>query len=96
MFQKTKIKKKKISTQNRQKSKHSPRKGNKINKRLLKNKAKLPTQKLAPIQQVESTADETDEGEDLLQMVEKSDLDFLKKAVVNRSYTILNKIKYSE
>lgn len=39
---------------------------------------------------------DSDQGEDLLDMVDQSDLDFLKKAVLNRSYSILKKIKYSE
>lgn len=93
-FQKTKIKKKKISTPSKQKSKRNPGKVNKTNKQVPKKKVKLPTQKLVPFRPVRGIEDETDE--DFLEMVEKSDLDFLKKAVVNRSYTILSKIKYSE
>ncbi|XP_050299793.1 nucleolar complex protein 3 homolog [Anthonomus grandis grandis] len=39
--------------------------------------------------------EESDHGEDMLQMVEEEDLDFLKNAITNRSYGILNRVKYT-
>lgn len=45
---------------------------------------------------MQSVEEENDQGEDLLDMVEQSDLNFLKKAIANRSYNILNKIRFSE
>ncbi|XP_066263007.1 nucleolar complex protein 3 [Euwallacea similis] len=50
--------------------------------------------KKAP-QQCDASEEESDHGEDMLQMVEEEDLDFLKQAITNRSYGILNKVKYS-
>ncbi|CAG9821319.1 unnamed protein product [Phaedon cochleariae] len=48
-----------------------------------------------PKQKVESS-EESDDGEDMLGMVDKDDLDFLRKAVTNRSYNIFNKVRRSE
>lgn len=39
---------------------------------------------------------DSDPGDDILDMVEQSDLEFLRNAVANHSYSILNKIRYSE
>ncbi|KAJ8978208.1 hypothetical protein NQ317_014724 [Molorchus minor] len=41
-------------------------------------------------------SEESDIGEDMLQMVDEDDITFLKKAITNRSYNIFNKVKYSE
>lgn len=40
--------------------------------------------------------DESDQGEDLLDMVEDEDMSFLKSAITSRSYNIYNKVRYSE
>ncbi|XP_015521317.1 nucleolar complex protein 3 homolog isoform X1 [Neodiprion lecontei] len=42
------------------------------------------------------TEDESDHGEDMLGMVEKDDLEFLKKAVSNQSYNLLNQITLNQ
>ncbi|XP_046749750.1 nucleolar complex protein 3 homolog [Diprion similis] len=42
------------------------------------------------------TEDESDHGEDMLGMVEKDDLEFLKKAVSNQSYNLLSRIRLSQ
>ncbi|XP_069671581.1 nucleolar complex protein 3 [Periplaneta americana] len=44
----------------------------------------------------EEEEEQSDHGEELLQMVEKEDLDFLKNAVASHSYSLLNHIRYSE
>lgn len=36
--------------------------------------------------------EESDHGEDLTSMIEKDDLDFLKKAISNKSYNLLKQI----
>lgn len=38
-------------------------------------------------------SEESDQGEDMLSMVETDDLEFIKNAVANRSYSILNKVR---
>ncbi|CAH0550195.1 unnamed protein product [Brassicogethes aeneus] len=40
-------------------------------------------------------SEESDHGEDLLEMVDEEDIDFLKQAISNRSYKLLNKVKYT-
>ncbi|XP_053977082.1 nucleolar complex protein 3 homolog isoform X1 [Hylaeus volcanicus] len=40
--------------------------------------------------------EESDHGEDLMNMVEKDDLDFLKEAISNKSYNLLKKIRLDE
>ncbi|KAL3280650.1 hypothetical protein HHI36_003886 [Cryptolaemus montrouzieri] len=57
-------------------------------------KKDLPPKIIKPIEPEES--EESDNGEDVLSMVEKEDLDFLKTAISNRSYNIFKNIKYSE
>lgn len=52
--------------------------------------------KLKSVPRVQKIDEYNDEGEDMLEMIETADLDFLKNAVINRSYNILNKIRYSE
>lgn len=42
----------------------------------------------------ESSKDVTFDSENLLQMIDKQDLDFLKKAVSNPSYSLYNKKRY--
>nr|CAD7409092.1 unnamed protein product [Timema poppensis] len=41
-------------------------------------------------------AEESDHGEDMLKMVDKEDLGFLKSAIANRSYSIFNRLHYRE
>lgn len=51
---------------------------------------------MGKIQHSESEEEnDSDYGEDMLEMVEKEDLDFLKNAITSRSYNIYNKVKYS-
>ncbi|XP_022912978.2 nucleolar complex protein 3 [Onthophagus taurus] len=40
-----------------------------------------------------SSSDESDYGESMLEMMESEDLEFLKNAVQNKSYSVLNKVK---
>lgn len=44
----------------------------------------------------EDNSEESDNGEDMLQMVDEDDIDFLKQAISNRCYKIFNKVRYSE
>ncbi|XP_057663387.1 nucleolar complex protein 3 homolog [Diorhabda carinulata] len=44
---------------------------------------------------VENYSEDSDQGEDMLDMVDKDDINFLKSAITNRSYNIFNKIKFS-
>ncbi|KAJ3648361.1 hypothetical protein Zmor_020171 [Zophobas morio] len=39
---------------------------------------------------------DSDYGEDMLEMVEEDDLDFIKNAITSKSYNIFNKVKYTE
>lgn len=41
-------------------------------------------------------SEESDHGADMLEMVEEEDIEFLKNAMTNRSYNILNKLRYTE
>ncbi|KAF7271845.1 hypothetical protein GWI33_015322 [Rhynchophorus ferrugineus] len=43
----------------------------------------------------EYSDEESDHGEDMLGMVEQDDLEFLKQAVAQKSYSILNRVKYT-
>jgi nucleolar complex protein 3 len=49
--------------------------------------------KLDPVQEEE---EQSDHGEELLQMVEKDDVEFLQNAVASRSYSLLNHIRFTE
>nr|CAD7426264.1 unnamed protein product [Timema monikensis] len=40
--------------------------------------------------------EESDHGEDMLKMVDKEDLGFLKNAITNRSYSLFNRLHYKE
>jgi nucleolar complex protein 3 len=46
-----------------------------------------------PLQKEE---EQSDNGEELLQMVEKDDLEFLQSAVDSHSYSLLNHIRFTE
>ncbi|ERL92295.1 hypothetical protein D910_09612, partial [Dendroctonus ponderosae] len=61
----------------------------------LKIQRELPPKVLKKPSNDDVSEEESDHGEDMLQMVEKDDLEFLKQAITNRSYGILNKVKYS-
>lgn len=61
----------------------------------LKIPRELPAKVLKKPSNDDVSEEESDHGEDMLQMVEKDDLEFLKHAITNRSYGILNKVKYS-
>lgn len=51
---------------------------------------------LSASKDVEEEEEESDHGEDMLQMVEKDDVEFLKKAISNKSYNILKQIRLTE
>lgn len=51
-----------------------------------------PTSK---IPKVCSDSEESDHGKDMLGMVDEEDLSFLKQAISNKSYALLNKVKYN-
>lgn len=92
LFQKTKISKAKRNNQTK----------NKLVKRgLIKKSSKVRKhQPDAPRQTPKTTTEnysdeESDHGEDMLQMVEEDDLVFLKQAITNRSYGILNKVRHT-
>ncbi|KAJ8923990.1 hypothetical protein NQ315_006766 [Exocentrus adspersus] len=82
------------------KSKRSNSKKNKFIKRGIQTK-KLKTSKSSQVIPVTSvpqhgeSSEESDNGEDMLQMVDEDDIQFLKEAIANRSYSILNKVRYS-
>jgi nucleolar complex protein 3 len=46
-----------------------------------------------PVQEEE---EQSDHGEELLQMVEKDDIEFLQNAVASHSYSLLNHIRFTE
>lgn len=95
-LQKTKINKGRRKVSTKPKSKHGVNKQNYslINK--IKKKPTQPIKKVPQIQKIKVSEDESDQGEDLLEMVDQSDLIFLKKAIANKSYNLLNKIRYTE
>lgn len=93
-FQKTKLRKKITSKPNKQKLK--PNLGKTKSKFGQSSSKKKIKQSFKPVQNVQNVEEESDQGEDLLDMVEESDLNFLKKAIANRSYSILKKIRFSE
>ncbi|CAG9853869.1 unnamed protein product [Phyllotreta striolata] len=81
------------------KSKRNNQKKNKLIKQGVIKKAKPRKDvKAAPVPQKPNlpvVEDESDEGEDLLDMVDDDDMDFLKTAITNRSYNIYNKVKFN-
>lgn len=96
VLQKIKIKKKIKTKTHKQNVKYSAKMKKNFDKPSNKKKVKKPIS-LQKRPLIEEQIDaESDQGEDLLEMVEQSDLEFLKKALVNRSYDIFKKIKYSE
>lgn len=50
---------------------------------------KKPKKEIKP----EENVSESDNGEDMLDMVDEEDISFLKNAISNRSYDIFNKIR---
>lgn len=67
-----------------------------IKKNKQKKQINLPLKHAISNNTREDNSGESDNGEDMLQMVDEDDIDFLKQAISNRSYKIFNKVKYSE
>ncbi|XP_044738304.1 nucleolar complex protein 3 homolog [Chrysoperla carnea] len=67
----------------------------KIKKKKQKQK-QINIQQNANIQKQYSDDEESDHGQDLLDMVETDDLNFLKNSVINRSYSMLKKIRVTD
>lgn len=88
-MQKNTTKKKNETRKQKTKSKATRIKGH-FSKSVKKNKLQ------GSIPKLETIKNDEESDEDLLEMIDESDLDFLKKAVLSRSYDILKKIKYSE
>lgn len=88
-FQKNKISKAKKNNQKRNKlvKKGVIKKGAKKGKNVREQPPKI-------VKKQDEVYEESDQGEDLLEMVDDDDLEFIKNAITNRSYNILNKIKY--
>lgn len=66
-----------------------------IKKKKQKNVVKIPEKIQKPNNEYEDS-EESDHGEDMLQMVDEDDLNFLKEAISNKSYSLLNKVKYNK
>jgi nucleolar complex protein 3 len=45
---------------------------------------------------IQEEEEQSDHGEELLQMVEKDDLEFLQNAISSHSYSLLNHIRFTE
>ena len=58
-----------------------------------KDKTKKPIPKPVVLEPEE---EESDNGEELLEMIDKDDLNFLRNAVANNSYSILDHVRYKE
>ncbi|XP_076631278.1 nucleolar complex protein 3 isoform X1 [Colletes latitarsis] len=58
--------------------------------------AKKQVQKTVPLHTEAIEEEESDHGEDLMNMVEKDDLDFLREAISNKSYNLLQQIRLNE
>ena len=77
----------KLSKQGKLKCRHHKKKSELFHKR---NKNQQPKSKLP-----EEEEEQSDHGEELLQMVEKDDLEFLQNAVTSHSYSLLNHISFT-
>ncbi|CAG9762116.1 unnamed protein product [Ceutorhynchus assimilis] len=80
-------------------AKRNNQKKNKLVKQgVIKKATKKPKNNNIPNQIKQTLQDyseeESDHGEDMLQMVDEEDLDFLKQAIANRSYNLLDKVSY--
>jgi nucleolar complex protein 3 len=82
------LKHSKLSKQGKLKFRRHKKKSELLHKR---NKNRQPKLKLP-----EEEEEQSDHGEELLQMVEKDDLEFLQNAVASHSYSLLNHIRYTE
>lgn len=61
----------------------------------IKNNKKNSLSNIQKPKPTENYSEDSDQGEDMLDMVDKDDINFLKNAITNRSYNIFNKIKFS-
>lgn len=92
MLQKSKISKSKRNNQKRNKL---------VKQGVIRKTGKKPNQNVketpTKVQKINAPvpAEESDDGEDFLDMVEDEDIDFLKSAISSRSYKILNRVKYT-
>lgn len=94
LFQKLKKPKlSKIKRNNQTKTKLS--KQGKLKGRRHKKPKKQP-QKAVPPPKEEVEEEESDHGEDLMDMVEEDDLNFLKKAISDKSYNLVKQIRLTE
>lgn len=48
-----------------------------------------------PNPESESEENDSDYGEDMLEMIEEDDLEFIKNAITSKSYNIFNKVRYT-
>jgi nucleolar complex protein 3 len=48
-----------------------------------------------PNSESESEENDSDYGEDMLEMIEEDDLEFIKNAITSKSYNIFNKVRYT-
>ena len=85
----------KVKRSNQKRTKLS--KQGKLKSRRHREKKKKTTQK-PPQPRLNGTQEEeaSDDNQDMLEMVEKDDLTFLKKAISNKSYDLLKKIRLNE
>lgn len=67
----------------------------KLKKSRRNKKPKKQPQKAAPPKE-EVEEEESDHGEDLMNMVEEDDLNFLKKAISDKSYNLVKQIRLTE
>jgi hypothetical protein len=78
----------KLRKQGKLKCRRHKKKSELLHKR---NKNQQPKSKLPEVEEEQS-----DHGEELLQMVEKDDLEFLQNAVTSHSYSLLNHIRFTK
>lgn len=71
-------------------------KPNPIKKKPFKKHSKQNEKKSVKPAHPTTEPEDSDIGEDMLDMVEEEDLEFLKDAITNNSYSFLNKIKFSQ
>lgn len=71
-------------------------KPNPIKKKPFKKHSKQNEKKIAQPPPSTTEGEDSDIGENMLDMVEEEDIEFLKNAITNNSYSFLNKVKFSE
>lgn len=59
-----------------------------------KNVVVKPPEKVSKVYNHIEDSEESDHGEDMLQMVDEEDITFLKQAISNKSYSLLNRVKF--